>query len=289
MRQINFGIVAVAACLLVSACSGVTKEQAQQMQSTNDSLTMVVLQQTNELAELNGAISDVTSQLDAINGQISVSNGEDGDLKLQRQRLMEKLSLLQKTMQEKQEQLDSFKKKYNYQLSQNKELKKTIERMEGEVAAYVAKTQEYENTISQQVTKIANLSDSLNVATDSLNFVNEVNKAQNEVLEGQDKMLNTGYYVLGSASELKKLGLVEGGIFNKKRLTTKGFDDKAFTVIDIREVSEIALNNKDAKLITSHPADSYELVKGQDKNLKLVIKDPKKFWSNSRYLIVKVD
>ena len=45
---------------------------------------------------------------------------------------------------------------------------------------------------------------------------------------------------------------------------------------------------KKAKLLTTHPAASYELTKGADKNLTLKINDPEAFWSISKYLVVRV-
>ena len=74
----------------------------------------------------------------------------------------------------------------------------------------------------------------------------------------------------------------------KKVLEDKDFNKDYFTKIDIRTDKEIKLYSKDAELLTSHPADSYELVKDADGQLSLVILNPNKFWSVSRYLVIEV-
>ena len=101
-------------------------------------------------------------------------------------------------------------------------------------------------------------------------------------------MLNEGYYIIASKSKLKELGLVEGGVFSKARLARGTFNVSSFTKIDIREVTEIELKSKDAKILSSAPESSYELVKGLDNMLKLVIKDPGAFWSQSKFLVIKI-
>lgn len=287
MKKILFALMAVSAVVL-TGCSGVSKEQALQMSNTNDSLMLIALQQSNEIAELQGTVVEVSEQLDKINGQITVSNGENKDLVSQRNRLIEKLQFVQESIQEKQKQLDELQQKYSGVLSANKELKRTIDRLQGEAAQNMSTIQKYEQQMAQQGAKIEQLSEVITATKDTLAETIADNVQKQEVLNQQDQMLNAGAFIVAEKSRLKDLGLIQGGLFNKKRLTTKGFDETGFTKIDIREFSELSLNSKDAKILSSHPENSYELVKGADKNLKLIIKDANAFWSNSRFLVVMI-
>jgi len=49
------------------------------------------------------------------------------------------------------------------------------------------------------------------------------------------------------------------------------------------------VNSKDAKLITSHPSGSYEIIaEGENMIAGIEIKDPDEFWKISRYAVVEI-
>lgn len=289
MKKSAFFSVAVISIfvLCISSCKMVSGEKYDQEVSKNDSLLIVALQQSNEIAELSSTMYSISSKLDEINGEIALGN-DDNNLVKQRQRLMDQLQKVQDKINQKQDELDALQKKYSSVLSSNKELNKTITRLKGDIETYTNKISSYENVVKEQSKKIESLSTDLNTTQQNLEEKVKENEQQQEVITVQDQMLNEGYYIIASKSKLKELGLVDGGVFSKARLTRGTFDMSAFTKIDIREVSEIELNSKDAKILSSAPESSYEIVKGYDKMLKLVIKDPGAFWSQSKYLVIKI-
>lgn len=280
-------IIAVLVAVALTGCDRVSKEQYQQATNTSDSLAFVALQQGNEIYELSTTLRSVSEQLDQINGQLELSNGEDQSLVAKRDRLMEKLALVQKTIQEKQQALDELQKKYSAQLGQNKVLKQTIERLQTEVTGYQNDIASYKEQVTQQIQHIENLTETLTATENTLAETQERSEQQQEVIETQDEMLNTGYYVIADKKILKELGLIEGTLFSKKRLTTQGFSEQGFTRVDIRDIDELSLGAKKVDILTTHPASSYELRVQSTGNLKLIIKDQSSFWSNSRFLVVK--
>lgn len=287
MKKINLAAIVMASTMLVS-CNQVSKEQYQQVTNTNDSLMMVALQQGNEIYDLQTTLQGVTDQLDQINGQISMSNGENKNLISQRESLMQKLNLVQQTILEKQAALEELQKKYSSQLGQNKELKKTIDRLQTEVAGYQSEIKNYQSQIIAKDKQIADLSDNLSATQDVLEETQAKSEAQQGVIEVQDKMLNTGYYIVESKKVLKELGITEGGAFSKKRLSTSGFSTDGFTTVDIRELSELQIGSKNPKVISSHPAGSYDLFRNEDKTCTLLINDKAAFWSNSKFLVIQL-
>ena len=289
MKKSAFFSVAVISIFVLcfSSCKMVSGEKYDQEVCKNDSLLIVALQQSNEIAELSSTMYSISSKLDEINGEIALGN-DDNNLVKQRQRLMDQLQKVQDKINQKQDELDALQKKYSSVLSSNKELNKTITRLKGDIETYTNKISSYENVVKEQSKKIESLSTDLNTTQQNLEEKVKENEQQQEVITVQDQMLNEGYYIIASKSKLKELGLVDGGVFSKARLTRGTFDMSAFTKIDIREVSEIELNSKDAKILSSAPESSYEIVKGYDKMLKLVIKDPGAFWSQSKYLVIKI-
>lgn len=287
-KSVFFLFALIFVCTMsMTSCKLVSGEKYDQEVSKNDSLLVVALQQSNEIAELSNTMYSISSKLDEINGEISLGN-DDNNLVKQRERLMQQLQKVQDKISEKQAELDELQKKYSSVLSSNKELNRTITRLKNDIENYTSKISSYENTVKEQTKKIESLSTDLSTTQQNLETKVKENEQQQEVIAVQDQMLNEGYYIIASKSKLKELGLVDGGVFSKARLTRGTFDVSAFTKIDIREVSEIDLNSKDAKILSSAPESSYEIIKGYDKNLKLLIKDPAAFWSQSKYLVIKI-
>ena len=69
-------------------------------------------------------------------------------------------------------------------------------------------------------------------------------------------------------------------------------DDESTLIreIDITKESEfpVTASVKDAKVLSDHPKESYELVATGPKASTLKVKDPVAFWKGSKYLIVLV-
>lgn len=278
------------ACLCITAftsCNLVSGEKYEQEVSKNDSLLIVALQQSNEIAELSSSMNAISAKLDEINGSISLGNN-DSSLKKQREHLMDQLQAIQNKIAEKQQELDEFQKKYKSALGNIKVLKETITRLNSDIEGYTAKISSYEKVVTEQSNTIQQLNTDLTATQQNLEEKIVENAEQQNLINVQDAMLNEGYYIVASKSALKDLGLVQGGVFSKTRLTNGTFDVSAFTKVDIREFDEIPLNSKDAKILSSAPESSYELVKGVDKKLTLVIKDKAAFWSQSKFLVIKI-
>jgi len=75
------------------------------------------------------------------------------------------------------------------------------------------------------------------------------------------------------------------GIGKSSRLASN-FDNKNFTRIDYVQVNTIPIDSKGAKIITTHPADSYTLNKEKDKVVSINITNAERFWSASKYLVI---
>ncbi|MEQ8324130.1 MAG: hypothetical protein RIC15_04715 [Vicingaceae bacterium] len=108
-------------------------------------------------------------------------------------------------------------------------------------------------------------------------------------LESTQQRLYTAWYVVGTKEELKAKGIVyTSGLFANKDVN-EDFDKKLFRKINTLDFKEIILSGKKAIIITTHPSESYELQGIKKKADKMVIKDPEKFWSVSKFLIVEIE
>jgi uncharacterized coiled-coil protein SlyX len=111
-------------------------------------------------------------------------------------------------------------------------------------------------------------------------------------IDNQTAELRKGYLASGTYKELKEKGLInkEGGFLGIGRTTSLRDNVKAgnFTEVDITQTTSIPVNSKKVELITEHPSNSYEMVKG-DNNLIASIKitDPDEFWRISKYAVIE--
>ncbi len=288
MKKILLGLVAILGISLTgTGCSSGPSKQ--EVMSANDSLTAVTLQQQSELMDLMGLMADVSSELDKINGQISVANGEEkSDLESRKAELLNKLAAVKNDLEEKTQALEQLTKKYSSVLAQNKQLKSTIEGLQQRVYEYTEKMAAYEARIAAQGDTIQILSENLEETAANLDSLYTENKAQQKIMESQDELLNRAFYIISTRAELKDLGIVTGGALQRSKLTNKGFDTSLFTQVDIRELSEIDLKAKKATVKSNMPTESYDLVTQEDGNLKLVIKDAATFWSQTKFLVIQV-
>ena len=67
------------------------------------------------------------------------------------------------------------------------------------------------------------------------------------------------------------------------------FTKDYFTTADMRKLRDIPFDSKKAKLLTKHPAGTYEMQKDNEGYITLVITNPESFWSLSRYLVVELN
>jgi len=84
----------------------------------------------------------------------------------------------------------------------------------------------------------------------------------------------------------KKGGFI--GLGKTKSLSTS-LSDSAFVQIDITKTNIIPVNSKKAKLISEHPANSYQFIRDKDNKIESIeIKDPVLFWKISKYAVVVI-
>ena len=286
MKKILLFSVCVA---LLSSCGNMGKNDA--MKSQNDSLSQVLAQRDAELNGIMEAFNEIQDGFRMINeaeSRVDLETGVvEGRSNVQKIKddicfIMEKLEANRKRIAELENQL----KNSRYASSQ---LKKTIENLNKEL---LAKTQQIETLQAELASKnirIAELDDAIVGLTQHMNDLVAENKAQSATVATQDKALNAAWFVFGTNSELKEQKIVSKKFLQKKKvLESDDFNKEYFTQIDIRTDKQIMLYSPEAELLTSHPVGSYEFQKNEKGQLALLITNPNKFWSVSRYLVIEV-
>jgi hypothetical protein len=178
--------------------------------------------------------------------------------------------------------------------------RKIIARMKKSSAADNAKLtelhkaiEEMEQSLKDKDTEIGSLKEQLASTNASLASMIQMYQDKEQQANMQLNELNTAYYCVGSRKELldnhvitKEGGVV--GIGSVRKLNSADLNTDYFKQIDITKTTVIPVNAKKVRVITTHPAGSYELV-GKDPVENLTIKDTAAFWSVSKYLVIEAE
>ena len=179
--------------------------------------------------------------------------------------------------------LESKKRKANSILSE------TIKRLQSEMDAQAVQIQSLQAELVQKNIKIDELTTTVNVQSKNIADQQNVMEQQKSTIKGQDTDLNTVWYCVATSKILKESKIISAsGLFSTQKVMNSEFDKKAFTQVDLRNISSIVTNSKSVKILSSHPQDSYNLVAGADKKITIEITNPSRFWSVSKYLVVQI-
>ena len=269
--------------LLTLASCGKNSSDYKTLKEQYDSLALINQNYEAELHETDSLVASVLTnfqEISSVEGMINV-NPRNGDIqRSERDRIKDNMLLINDKLRASSEALDQLTKKLEASGKDNKRLRNTIAVLRKELEHQIELTEELQRknfaigVLDSMLTQRNSDVDRLNVAT----------AQQAEALAAQEKELNTVRYCIGTSSDLKDMNLLRSG-----RLVTENANMSYFTKTDLRELSQIPLFSRKARLLTVHPASSYELVPGSDKQLVLYIKNAQAFWSNSKILVVQVD
>ncbi|MDZ4058561.1 MAG: hypothetical protein U1D64_00820, partial [Bacteroidales bacterium] len=102
-----------------------------------------------------------------------------------------------------------------------------------------------------------------------------------------DQLLNSAFYIAGPKDELINAKVLsKGGLFRSARISYEA-EQSAFVKIDIRNVREIYLNSKRAKVLSVHPTGTYTLEADTEGMQVLKISSPASFWEQTKYLVIQ--
>lgn len=274
--------------VLFSCGSGEKKQTA-----LADSLSNVNMSMKNELTDKENLLADkeaamtefvhsfneIQQNLNEIKAKekiISVSSDDKEFKKSNKDQIINDIQLIYDLLDKNKQKVASLSKKLK-----NSNLK--IEEIELAVTNLT-------NQLADKETEITGLKSKLE--TLNVDFANLKIRYAEEQQESNSKTekLNTAYYVVGSKKDLTKKGLItkKGGFIGIGKVAESSavVDGNYFTKIDITQTTEIPIHGDKVKLVSVHPADSYKLVEGSASIDKIMILNPAKFWSTSKYLII---
>lgn len=273
------------------------------MQScTNDSEVKKLQEENNrlqgEITKRDSTVNDMFKSFDAIESNLAEIRAKemlvgkatgDGTSEVSpdsRDQITNDIQLINDLLEQNKQTISRLKaqmKKSNMKIKHFEEviakLQKQIEEKDAEIVELKDKLEKLNFTVTELNAKVET--------------VTQESTQKTEVINQQTEEMNSVWYVIGTTKELqaKKIITREGGFVGLGKISklSKEMTDEYFTKIDLRKVTEITIASKSAKILTNHPQSSYELRKNGKIFDKIIIKDAKRFWNLSKYLVLEVE
>ena len=276
----NILIVCGLAAMVVSC--GPTKKE---LQANIDALNVELAQANSEMENVMGILNDVQEGFQLINeaeNRVNVQNAENAPANVKEQ-INADLAFIQAKMKENRERIAELEARAEKGDKTAAALRRTIKNLKAEladkeavIATLLADIDAKNVRIQQLDTEVANL-------TNDKNALTAKNAANEQVIANQDKAMNQAWYVIAKKKSLKEQNILKKGDVMEQADVVK----EDFIEIDIRNVAEIPVGAKKARILSAHPEGSYEIVNGEDGLAVVKILDPQTFWSVTRYLVVR--
>ena len=263
------------------------KEQAAQLAKERDSLMALNNAGTQTIDEFVSTLTEVENNLGKITEkQYAVAMAADRNpegARSSRERLNAQIEEINRMMSENKAKIEELSKKLGGANAHAAKFKKMVQSLQEQLT-------QKEQELAQLNEKLGSLNVELTSLKTSFDSVSTMNQNQATTIAEQTNKIHTAYYTVGNYKKLRDKQVLskKGGLLGmgKSATVVPTIKDDNFTRIDYTQVSTIPVNSKKAELVTTHPVGSYKIEKENDKISDIVITDPEKFWSASKYLVV---
>ena len=280
-------IIAVLAGSIFAGCDN-HKAEITQLNKEKDSLMSVAYTKDQTINDFLSSFSEIQTNLSEITQKektLAVETTNNPEMiKTSKDVIKSQIQDIKSLMEDSKSKLENLSAKLKRSNVKNAKFEKMI----AELNEQIAQKDKDIAVLNDQIASLNTSVTTLKTSVDDLTAKNDVNT---KMIEEQTTKLNTAYVAVGTSKALseKKVVARHGGVLGIGKTTSlePNVNQEAFNTIDITKTNSIPLNFKDAKLVTAHPTDSYKMERTTDKKVtELVITDPAKFWSESKYLVV---
>lgn len=268
------------------SCDGESKSS---LKMQVDSLTTKLEEQAEDLSYYQDCLDIVSDGLDSIaaadSSLMMVTGNKEGTIS--KESIRENLAAYADMLARQHERIQNLENELSgnkRELSKMKQLLAYLNKQIAEKDATIKSLNEQLDQKNFDINKLKEEVGRLNVTNADL--TNTV-KQQDEAITVAQEMLNEAYYIVGTNKELKKQGVLSKKFLGKAQMNSD-VDVSAFKKIDIRQVTQIQVDSKNVKILSSHPSNSYSIrVDKVNKSSVITILDEVAFWSLTRYLVIE--
>lgn len=284
-------IIAALCVFTLASCDVKQSKEYKALKAEQDSILRASSQSQMEIDEMMEVINEVEdnfNQIKEAEKYLTVESKIDGQLtKDKKARIKADFSMIKEILEKNKQDIARLNKRIK-DTGDATGLKKTIERLNNELAERTQNIIELQSALEKRDLQIAELESSLQTLKGDVDELSSQSQQQAAQLIEQDALLNTAYYMFGTSRELKDAKVISGGFLRSTKILTDGIEKSKFISIDIRETKEISVFAKKAKLLSDHPEDSYAFNKDANDNIVIAILDYNRFWSLTKFLIVEI-
>ena len=273
--------------MLMISCGPDYKTEVERMMRERDSLMAqydakdsVINGYMQDIAEIQTSIEGLTAQEEMLNREGANNTEISQDAKTRIMGDIEGIRQMIDQNKKKLSDLQSRVRKSNVKVAE-------LEKMIGSLNSQLAVRDSSINSLNENIFALNGKITTMQTEIDTI--VIESARKTAEITDKTTK-LHTAYYTVGDYKTLrdKKVLAKQGGFLGlgKAKTMVPDFNREAFTQIDFTSTKTIQLNTKSAKLLSTHPTGSYNLLSENKKVTAIEITDPEKFWQASKYLVV---
>ena len=285
MRNRVISICFVSLALLLYGCKEYKAPVANRPTvAKDDSLQQIISQRDTQINNMMATMNEIQEGFNEISeAENRVNLIQDDERADKASQIKEDIKFIADRMQQNMELIKKLQGQLRDSDFKSQELKKVIANMLRQLDEKDQQLQQLRAELDAKNIHIAELDETISNLNNNVTELKSESDEKSQIINNQETQLNTAWYVFGTRPELKDQRILMGD-----KVLQQNFNKNYFTKIDIRVTREIKLYSKSARLLTSHPAGSYELTRDNNKMYTLAITNPQLFWSTSKYLVVVV-
>ena len=286
----NFLIILLLTPLLWQCAQGPSRKE---LKEQNDSLAQLTARKDSQMNQMVNTIGDIEATLSVIKEKekiIALRAREGSENEQTANEISEDIRLIYDLMVQNKERIETLEKQLEQSGVENSRLRKLVDNLNETLRQKNEEIQELNKLVKEKNQEIDNMQYALTDMELSLDSIKEVNEQAREQLQSTKDSIYTAYYAIGTRKELKEKNIINKDgflFFGKTEVLKEDFDEEYFKPVDIRETDTLELFQPKVEVLTSHPAESFELKEKENGNQMLVVKDKDEFWSVSKYLVVR--
>lgn len=285
MRNRVISICFVSLALLLYGCKEYKAPVANSPTvAKDDSLQQIISQRDTQINNMMATMNEIQEGFNEISeAENRVNLIQDDERADKASQIKEDIKFIADRMQQNRELIKKLQGQLRDSDFKSQELKKVIANMLRQLDEKDQQLQQLRAELDAKNIHIAELDETISNLNNNVTELKSESDEKSQIINNQETQLNTAWYVFGTRPELKDQRILMGD-----KVLQQNFNKNYFTKIDIRVTREIKLYSKSARLLTSHPAGSYELTRDNNMMYTLAITNPQLFWSTSKYLVVVV-
>lgn len=274
--------------LSILGTSCVSNSEYKQLRASYDSVQMLNVAYQDQAYETDSLVASIImgfQELSHVESMINI-NTLKGDLPLKEQRrIKEHIHLLGDKLNQSNNAIEQLIKRVESSEQSSMRMRGTISILREQLTKQQARVE----TIAEETVRKIKQFDELDTALNRLRA--EAKRMQSFNLEEQLRLkqiedsLNAIYYALGTKGDFREMRLIN----SDDRVSVDNAELSYLTKNDKRELKELNMQSKTARLLSIHPKHSYRMRPDNKGYLTLEILEPKTFWEYTHIMLAEVD